>query len=451
MVEILLIILLVIAIANIVILLTRKPKVDVKSQLKEIESLMIKFDASLDRTEKSIKDEFQRNRAETNEIAKTNREELSKSLESFSQQFASNIKELNELLRQKFSDFSTQQTELNKQSTTNLKELKDTVDNQLKSIREDNTKQLDEMRQTVDEKLQKTLNDRLSQSFETVGKQLQAVQEGLGEMKTLATDVGGLKKVLSNVKMRGGIGEIQLSLLLEQILAPEQYEANVKTKTSSSDVVEFAIKLPGRDDSGTKVWLPIDAKFPKDIYEQLQEAYDVGDTDKILIAQKTLDSTIKKMAKDISDKYIDPPNTTDFGIMFLPFEGIYAEVVRKAALLEDLQRNYKIIVTGPTTLAAILNSLQMGFKTLAIQKRSGEVWQILGAVKKEFVSFGGVLQKAQNNIQSGLNQLDDVVGKRTRAIERKLRSVEALSEAETRNIIPEITDSSLVNDDDDEI
>jgi DNA recombination protein RmuC len=448
MIEILLIILLVIGIANIVILLTRKPKVDVKSQLKEIESLMIKFDASLDRTEKSIKDEFQRNRAETNEIAKTSREELSKSLESFSQQFASNIKELNELLRQKFSDFSTQQSELNKQSTSNLKDLKETVDSQLKSIRDDNTKQLDEMRQTVDEKLQKTLNDRLSQSFETVGKQLQAVQEGLGEMKTLATDVGGLKKVLSNVKMRGGIGEIQLSMLLEQILAPDQYEANVKTKASSSDVVEFAIKLPGRDDSGTKVWLPIDAKFPKDIYEQLQEAYDVGEPGKILIAQKTLDSTIKKMAKDISDKYIDPPNTTDFGIMFLPFEGIYAEVVRKAALLEDLQRNYKIIVTGPTTLAAILNSLQMGFKTLAIQKRSGEVWQILGAVKKEFETFGGVLQKAQNNIQTGLNQLDDVVGVRTRAIERKLKSVEALSEAETRNILPEVTDPSITNDDD---
>ena len=440
MIETLLIALIVLAIVNIAIGLFKKPKIEIKSQLKEIESSMIKFDSTLERTEKSIKDEFQRNRTETNDISKTNREELTKSLEAFSNQFAKNVKELNELLRQKFSDFSTQQTEINKQTTENIKEVKESVEKQLKSIREDNTKQLDEMRKTVDEKLQKTLNERLSQSFETVGKQLQAVQEGLGEMKNLATDVGGLKKVLSNVKMRGGIGEIQLSMLLEQILAPNQYEANVKTKASSSDLVEFAIKLPGRDDSGTNVWLPIDAKFPKDIYEQLQEAYDEGDQSKILIAQKNLDNTIKKMAKDISDKYIDPPGTTDFGIMFLPFEGIYAEVVRKAALLEDLQRNYKIIVTGPTTLAAILNSLQMGFKTLAIQKRSSEVWQVLGAVKKEFKNFGGMMGKAQKNIQTGLNQLDEVMGKRTRAIQRKLKSVEILSEAETKNILPEITD-----------
>jgi len=329
--------------------------------------------------------------------------------------------------------------------------VKQSVDNQLKSIREDNTHQLDEMRKTVDEKLQKTLNDRLSQSFETVGKQLQAVQVGLGEMKNLAADVGGLKRVLSNVKMRGGIGEIQLSMLLEQILAPDQYEANVRTKQNSADLVEFAIKLPGKDDSGKNVWLPIDAKFPKDIYEQLQDAYDAGDQNLILNAQKNLDSTIKKMAKDISDKYLDPPDTTDFGIMFLPFEGIYAEVVRKAALLEDLQRNYKVIVTGPTTLAAILNSLQIGFKTLAIQKRSSEVWQVLGAVKREFENFGGLMEKAQKNIQTGLNQLDDVMGKRTRAIQKKLKSVEALSEAEAKSILPEISESAIVDDEDDDL
>jgi DNA recombination protein RmuC len=501
MIEIMLIILIALVLVNIVIGLVKKLNIDVKPQLKDIENSMVKFELTLDRTEKSIKDEFQRNRTESNEISKSNREELTKSLELFSNQFeknvkalnelsqnkhdelrtqqsdfnkqitdgnkvnreeltnslksfelkfTENIKELNELLRQKFSDFSTQQNVINKQTTESVKEVKQSVENQLKSIREDNTKQLDEMRKTVDEKLQKTLNERLSQSFETVGKQLQAVQEGLGEMKNLATDVGGLKKVLSNVKMRGGIGEIQLSMLLEQILAPDQYEANVKTKHSSSDLVEFAIKLPGKDDSGTNVWLPIDAKFPKDIFEQLQEAYDEGDQGKILIAQKNLDNTIKKMAKDISDKYIDPPNTTDFGIMFLPFEGIYAEVVRKAALLEDLQRNYKIIVTGPTTLAAILNSLQMGFKTLAIQKRSSEVWQVLGAVKKEFENFEGMMDKAQKNIQTGLNQLDDVMGKRTRAIQRKLKSVEALSESETKNILPELSDPSLVLDDDDE-
>tara|TARA_A100000171_G_C2127359_1_gene144393 strand:- start:214 stop:1572 length:1359 start_codon:yes stop_codon:yes gene_type:complete len=449
MIEILLIILVALSLVNIVITLTKKPKLNVKPQLKQIEDLMIKFDSTLDRTEKSLKDEFHRNRTETNELSKSNREELTNSLKSFEGKFTENIRALNELLRQKFSDFSVQQNEINKQTTENVKEVKQSVEGQLKSIREDNTKQLDEIRKTVDEKLQKTLNERLSQSFETVGKQLQAVQEGLGEMRTLATDVGGLKKVLSNVKMRGGIGEIQLSLLLEQILAPDQYEANVKTKASSADLVEFAIKLPGKDDSGKNVWLPIDAKFPKDTYEQLQEAYDEGDQNKILIAQKNLDNTIKKMAKDISEKYIDPPNTTDFGIMFLPFEGIYAEVVRKAALLEDLQRNYKIIVTGPTTLAAILNSLQMGFKTLAIQKRSSEVWQVLGAVKKEFENFSGIMEKAQKNIQTGLNQLDDVMGKRTRAIQRKLKGVEALSEAETKSILPELADNSLIIDDED--
>ncbi|KYG71437.1 DNA recombination protein RmuC [Roseivirga ehrenbergii] len=447
MIENLLMILIGLSIVNIGINLIKKPKVDIKPQLKQVEDLMVKFDLTLERTEKSIKDEFQRNRTESNYLSKANREELTNSLKSFEGKFTENIKELNELLRQKFGDFSIQQNEINKQTTENVKEVKLSVENQLKSIREDNTKQLDEMRKTVDEKLQKTLNERLSQSFETVGKQLQAVQEGLGEMRSLATDVGGLKKVLSNVKMRGGIGEIQLSMLLEQILAPDQYEANVKTKASSADLVEFAIKLPGRDDSGTNVWLPIDAKFPKDIYEQLQEAYDEGDQARILIAQKNLDNTIKKMAKDISDKYIDPPNTTDFGIMFLPFEGIYAEVVRKAALLEDLQRNYKIIVTGPTTLAAILNSLQMGFKTLAIQKRSSEVWQVLGAVKKEFENFSGIMEKAQKNIQTGLNQLDDVMGKRTRAIQRKLKGVEALSEAETKNILPELSDGSLLLED----
>ncbi|KOF01857.1 hypothetical protein OB69_16125 [Roseivirga seohaensis subsp. aquiponti] len=447
MTENLLMILIGLSIVNIGINLVKKPKVDIKPQLKQIEDLMVKFDLTLERTEKSIKDEFQRNRTESNFLSKTNREELTNSLKSFEEKFAENIKELNELLRQKFGDFSIQQNQINKQTTENVKEVKLSVENQLKSIREDNTKQLDEMRKTVDEKLQKTLNERLSQSFETVGKQLQAVQEGLGEMRSLATDVGGLKKVLSNVKMRGGIGEIQLSMLLEQILAPDQYEANVKTKASSADLVEFAIKLPGRDDSGKNVWLPIDAKFPKDIYEQLQEAYDEGDQARVLIAQKNLDNTIKKMAKDISDKYIDPPNTTDFGIMFLPFEGIYAEVVRKAALLEDLQRNYKIIVTGPTTLAAILNSLQMGFKTLAIQKRSSEVWQVLGAVKKEFENFSGIMEKAQKNIQTGLNQLDDVMGKRTRAIQRKLKGVEALSETETKNILPELSDGSLLLDD----
>lgn len=442
---ILLIILIILLAVNLIFTLIKKVKLDfdIEGNFNDTKTSLLKFDTSLEKTDKSMKDEFQRNREESNTSSKNQREELSKSLDGFKEGFETNTQRLNDLLKNRFDAFSKQQTEINQESEKRIKEVKETVENQLKEIREDNTKQLNEVRKTVDEKLQKTLNERLSQSFETVGKQLKSVQEGLGEMKTLATDVGGLKKVLSNVKMRGGIGEVQLEMLLEQILAPDQYEANVKTKEGSSSIVEFAIKLPGRDDSNSVVWLPIDAKFPKDIYEKLQDAYDDGDQEKVLFAQKELDNTIKKMAKDISSKYIDPPNTTDFGIMFLPFEGIYAEVVRKASLLEVLQRDYKIIVTGPTTLAAILNSLQMGFKTLAIQKRSGEVWQVLGAVKKEFENFGGMMQKAQKNIQTGLNQLDDVMGKRTRAIQRKLKDVETLSEGQSKVLLPELTDNLL--------
>lgn len=422
--EILLIALIILGIINLIVLLFKKQSIDLTPQLKDLETAIVKLEAKLTFIEKSIQEGFQRNRLDANENAKINREELAKSLDLFGVRFEKNVKELNELLNVKHMDLRSQQLEFNKLAIENIKNVQATINNQLKDIRTDNTRQLDEMRKTVDEKLQKTLNDRLSQSFETVGKQLQAVQEGLGEMKTLATDVGGLKKVLSNVKMRGGIGEIQLSLLLEQILAPDQYEANVKTKKFSNELVEFAIKLPGKEDHGKHVWLPVDAKFPKDVYEQLQQAYDDGDVNLVNAAQKNLEQTIKKMAKDIRDKYLDPPNTTDFGIMFLPFEGIYAEVVRKAALLEELQRDYKIIITGPTTLAAILNSLQMGFKTLAIQKRSSEVWQVLATVKKEFDLFGGLLEKAQKNIQNGLTNLDDLMGKRTRAIQRKLKDVE---------------------------
>lgn len=445
--EILLIILLVLVVVDIAISLFKKTDVEVNSKIDGLISSMSTFGTTLERTEKSIKDEFQRNRIEFNETSKSNRDELTSSLNSFRDQFSKSVKELNELLRQKFSDFSKQQTDINKQTTDDVKEVKSSVEKQLERIREDNTKKLDEMRKTVDEKLHKTLNDRLSQSFETVSKQLLSVQEGLGEMKTLATDVGGLKKVLSNVKMRGGIGEIQLEMLLEQILAPDQYEANVQTKKSSSDLVEFAIKLPGGDDDGSNIWLPIDAKFPKDIYEQLLEAYEEGEPEKVKLSRKKMEATIKKMAKDISDKYLDPPNTTDFGIMFLPFESIYAEVTRNAELLENLRHDYNISVAGPTNLAVILNGLHMGFKTLAIEKRSSEVWQVLGAVKKEFENFGGMMDKAQKNIQTGLNQLDDVMGVRTRAIQRKLKSVETLNDVDVKKILPDLGNPDLIIDD----
>lgn len=233
----------------------------------------------------------------------------------------------------------------------------------------------------VEEKLQKTLNERIGQSFEIVRSQLENVQKGLGEMKGLAQDVGGLKKVLSNVKTRGTFGEVQLGALLDQMLSPEQYEANVKTKKNATEFVEFAIKLPGKENNNDTVYLPVDAKFPKDVYEQYQDAYEAGDAALIETSSRQLEITIKKMAKDIHDKYVDPPFTTDFAIMFLPFENIYAEVIRRTALVKMLQKDWKIVVTGPTTLGAILNSLQMGFRTLAIQKRTSEVWNVLGAVK----------------------------------------------------------------------
>lgn len=376
----------------------------------------VELHQAFERIEKNFREDFKLNREESREIARDNREELATSLKEFKLTFEKAIDGFNNIQREKFSDLKEEQQKL----ILNTE------------------KRLDEIRITVEEKLQKTLNERIAQSFRLVNEQLENVQKGLGEMQALAQDVGGLKKVLTNVKTRGNIGEIQLGMLLEQILAPEQYEANVKTKKGSDALVEYAVKLPGKDDSSETVYLPIDAKFPKDIYEQLLDAYDTGDSQQIDAAGKLLESTVRKMAKDISDKYLAPPSTTEFGILFLPFESIYAEVVRRTALLEDLQRNYHVAVTGPTTLAAILNSLQMGFRTLAIQRCSGEVWKILGAVKKEFEQMGGMLEKAKKHIETANNQIDNVLGVRTRAIQRTLKDVDALSAQEARRIIPEI-------------
>lgn len=382
--------------------------------VEQLEKITLKIEEKLSKlTEENKKDNFQM------------RESIEKSFKTFGESFDKNVASFNNLQKEKFASLEEKQNKLV----------------------EGTEKKLEEMRLTVDEKLQKTLSERLNQSFELVGKQLENVQKGLGEMQTIAQDVGGLKKVLGNVKMSGGFGEVQLGMLLEQILAPDQYDRNVKTKKGSGDNVEYAIKLPGRENNDSVVYLPVDAKFPKDVYLALQEAYEDGDIDKVTAAKKLLDTTVKKMAKDISEKYLDPPNTTDFGIMFLPFEGIYAEIVRQAGLLEELQRKYKIVITGPTTLAAILHSLQMGFRTLAIQQRSSEVWEVLGAVKTEFSKFGVIMEKAQNNIQTGLNQLDDVMGRRTRAIQRRLKNVESIDEAKSQNIIEENLD--LDSDDDD--
>lgn len=360
------------------------------------------------------------------------REELERRLDAFAlrtddkwrhmqEQVLRDQKENREALQQAFEAFKALQ-----------KEKFEALDRRHQELTQMTEKRLDAMRATVEEKLDKTLSERLGQSFETVGKQLAEVQTGLGEMRNIASDVGGLKKVLSNVKLRGGIGEVQLAMLLEQILAPGQYEADVRIKPDSGDVVEFAIKLPGRsEDEQEVVYLPIDAKFPKEAFEKLVEAYEGGTAEDIDREGRSFEQVIRKMAKDIGDKYIHPPVSTDFAIMFLPFESIYAEVIRSSSLVDQLRDNYRVVVAGPTTLAALLNSLQMGFRTLAIQKRSSEVWKVLGAVKSEFENFAGMLQKAQKNIQTGLGQLDDVVGKRTRAIQRKLKDVQALPAADT--------------------
>ena len=350
-----------------------------------------------------------------NKNAKENRQELHQSLKDFGVAFSQNIKNFNDLQTEKFGAMAQKQDELVKSTE----------------------KKLEKMRETVDEKLHKTLEERLGQSFQLVSDRLEAVQKGLGEMQSLASDVGDLKNVLGNVKTRGVLGEIQLGNILEQIMAPEQYEANVKTKQGSNDHVEFAIKLPGRDDYGKEVYLPVDAKFPQENYVRLQEAYDDNNQESINESRKALVQSIKKFARDIRDKYIDPPNTTDFGIMFLPVEGLFAEVVRQPDLIALLQREYKIIITGPTTLAAMLNSLQMGFKTLAIQKRSSEVWDILGAVKTEFGKFGGVLDKAQKKINEANRELDNLVGTRTRIMMSKLKKVEVLPSANAKSILPD--------------
>lgn len=311
-----------------------------------------------------------------------------------------------------------------------LKEIRTTVNTQLEAIRTDNNKKLDEMRGIVDEKLQKTLDQKLTDSFEQVSNRLQEVYKGLGEMQALATGVGDLKKVLSNVKTRGILGEIQLGAILKEILSPEQYAENIVTKKGTRNPVEFAVKLP--NDNNSFVYLPIDSKFPGDTYQALLNAQDTGDKTAVDIAVKQLISTIKKEAKDISDKYIDPPNTTEFAIMFLPFEGLYSEVVNRG-LVEELQRLYKINIAGPSTMAALLNSLQMGFKTLAVQKRSAEVWNVLRDVKKEFDTFGGVLEDTKNHINKVNEDLDKLVGVRTRQIRRKLSQI-----SDSSNLIEDI-------------
>ena len=373
------------------------------------------FKTSLDEKIKLIHDQLGRNREETNKNSLENRQELIKTLNQFEDKFGKNIKEIRE-----------------------------TVNNQLRDIREDNTKQLEKMRATVDEKLQETLEKKLGESFDLVSKRLEEVHKGLGEMQTIATGVGDLKKVLSNVKTKGVFGEYQLGNILEQILTPDQYGKNIATNPDYNGSVEFAVKMPGKTND-TVLWLPIDSKFPTESYELLIDAYDQADKSIVESARKQLIRSIDTFAKDISTKYISVPETTDFAIMFLPVEGLFAEVLREPGIMESLRKKYKIALTGPTTLSALLNSLQMGFRTLLVQERSSEVWNILSSVKSEFSTFGSHLSKVQSQLKTASNSLENLQGTRTRAMERKLRDVEIIDN-KTNVELPNIDNENKSSD-----
>ena len=366
-----------------------------------------------------------KNKATTEELASLRTEIVNSTQNS--------VKNMGDMIATNQQSFSTAQSEkmthieerlktFSVENEQKLENIRRSMENKLSEIRDDNNKQLAEMRATVDEKLQKTLEEKMNQSFALVSERLEQVYKGLGEMQTLAVGVGDLKKVLSNVKTRGIVGEIQLGNILEEILTPDQYATNVATKNGSRDVVEFAVKLPARDDGF--IYLPIDSKFPGDSYSALRDAYESGSKEAVDAAAKALINTIRREAKDIRDKYIDPPNTTEFAVMFLPFEGLYSEVVNRG-MVELLQRDYKVNIAGPSTMAALLNSIQMGFKTLAVQKRSAEVWSLLGSVKKEFETFNTVLVATQSKLDQANKELDKLVGVRSRQISRKLSAVES--------------------------
>lgn len=389
------------------------------------------------RLDKSFRDEISRTREESSRNAKAQREELNASIIKLGDQLSGTIGEISKRQKDQLDIFSTQLNTLTKSNEQKLDKLQEKVESQLKEIQDKNEKKLEEMRHTVDEKLHATLEKRLGESFKLVSERLEAVREGLGEMRNLAVGVGDLKKVLTNVKTRGTWGEIQLENLIEQILSRDQYEKNIATKIGSGDRVEFAIKMPGRSQNKDGAcWLPIDAKFPMEDYQRLLAAQELGDIVLIEEASKAMETRIRGEAKSIFEKYIDPPNTTDVAILFLPIEGLFAEVLRRPGLFERLQNDYKVIIAGPTTLTAILNSLHMGFRTLAIEKRSSEVWSLLGAVKSEFGKFGEVLEKTQKKLQEASNTIEDA-SKRTRVIERKLKNVQTNIPGEQETLLEE--------------
>ena len=385
-------------------------------------------------SDKAMLDEFARSRKESADSAKDDREELRKTLASFEKRLDENAKSQQDLLRQQFEDLLKQLHTQGKQSLDAVKDVRETVEKQLTAIREDNGKRLEEMRKTVDEKLQDTLEKRLGESFKLVSERLEQVHKGLGEMQNIASGVGDLKKVLTNVKTKGILGEYQLANIIEQLLPREQYAENVATRPGSTERVEFAVRMPGNSDDEV-VWLPIDSKFPLEGYHKLINAREAGDQEAIAQAEKALATTLEKFAKDISEKYVEAPYTTDFGVMFLPIESLYAEVLRHPGVFETLQRKYRITVTGPTTMSALLNSLQMGFRTLAVTKQSSEVWKILEAVKTEFGKFSDQLEKVDKQLSTAKKSLEDLRSTRTNVMQRRLKDVGTLDTDESQAVL----------------
>jgi Uncharacterized protein conserved in bacteria len=429
------IILIIIPIILTIVLLMRSTQ----NPFREIEGKLVTLEKNIERSERLVNGEISKNREEATANARQSREELLQSVHLFNDSVLSRMAEIANLQRNQLDIFAAQLASLTKTNDLKLEQMRKTVEERLQLIQKDNGQKLDQMRATVDEKLSATLEQRLGESFKVVSERLEAVHKGLGEMQSLASGVGDLKKVLTNVKTRGMWGEIQLGNLLEQILTPEQFATNVITKAGSNDRVEFAIKLPARDGQDGIIWLPIDAKFPIEDYERLIEAQEQANLTRIEELGKSLENRIKHEGKTIRDKYIDPPNTTDFGILFLPVEGLYAEVLRRPGLCELLQRDFKVIVTGPTTLAALLNSLQMGFRTLAIEKRSSEVWNLLSAVKTEFGKFVEILEKTQKKLHEASNTIETATRK-SRTIERKLKTVQTLPADEAELLLGQGTE-----------
>jgi DNA recombination protein RmuC len=426
------------AVAGVTLVFAKKGK-----ELLKIETLLENYEKNQQRIEAALKAEMAQGRNEAGHTAQLARQELAAGFKTLADSLLSRMTDIATLQKQQLDTFSNQLTSLTKVNEEKLEAVRLTVEQQLRLLQEDNSRKLESMRQTVDEKLHATLEQRLGESFKLVGERLEQVHRGLGEMQSLAAGVGDLKKVLTNVKTRGTWGEMSLGFLLEELFTKDQYACNVATKKGSGDRVEFAIRLPGREQNDSEVWLPIDAKFPEADYQKLLEAQEKADPALLEEASKSLERFIKNEAKKIQDKYIDPPHTTDFGIMYLPVESLYAEVLRRPGLCEGLQHDHRIVVTGPTTLAALLNSLQMGFRTLTIEKRSSEVWSLLGTVKKEFGNFGDLLDKTHKKLQEASNTIEDA-SRKSRTIERKLKGVQELPASAP---LPLIADS----DDDKEV